>query len=292
MSVIRWNHGWCTGIAACGTFLALVLPVQADSQHDFPELGTVISVAIDRGHVYTIETGDKVYQMLCMMKAFQFTPPQCKIAGNPIIVNDTVHFRRDGDVAYLSDGGNGEEKLLILSTELKVLSPLPLSSGLAAGERGAVLGIGMQLDRSRHSAAPNNDTPSGPVIAIPVTGGPPVQVIPAAPPNGGVVTGTPVTGGAPVTAIPVTPMSSPARSASAWIHFVRLQTAGRVYDLACPSKSCSLKKGPIQLGDQLAIRVQKKFAYLSLPVPGPTSEQKFEILAVRSIDDPPGIPAH
>ena len=84
-----------------------------------------------------------------------------------------------------------EEKLRILSTELKVLPSLPATTNPSAGESCAVLGRGMDLVKSQYSvgwassAAPTSVPPtasrsspvipSGPVLAIPVTGGPPVQ---------------------------------------------------------------------------------------------------------------------
>lgn len=291
MSATSWKYLWM-GVAACGAFLAAVPPISADSKHDYTETGRVISATADHGHVYTIETGDKIYRMLCMIKLFHSTPPQCKIAGKPIVVNDTVRFRRDDDTAYIPNTDNSEERLLILSTELKVLSPLPAGASLSAGEHGAVLGMGVQVDKSQNRVGTGSTIPSGPVLATPVTGGPPVVVIPTGPAGGGgVITGTPVTGGPPITAIPVTPITSYMGGQQAvWAHFLRLQTSDRVYDLACPSKSCSLKSGAIQLGDVLSIRIEKKYAYLSLPVPGPSSEQRFAILAVRNVDDPPEIP--
>jgi hypothetical protein len=313
------------GVAACGGLLCGILPVEADNQHDYPEEGTVISATIEHGYVYTIETNDKIFQVLCVSwNPFRQTPPVCKAGGQPIAANDRVHFRLDGDMAYMRGSGSGEERLVILSTELKLLLPLPITAALAP-ESGAVLGLGLETRTSRHpataappptgpSASPGASSPSiptGPVIAVPVTGGPPVQVIPTGPVNGGVVTGVPVTGGPPVTAIPAAPVggSSAARTSGAgvanvpmtpaptvegsqWVHFVRVQTAGHVYDLACRSKSCSLEHNPIQLGDLLTIRIVKKSAYLSGANTGANDEQRFEILDVRSVNEEPGVPPH
>jgi hypothetical protein len=177
----------------------------------------------------------------------------------------------------------------------------------------------MEIHRSRTAAlfspAPNSGLttasaaspviPTGPVTAIPVPGGPPVQVIPTGPVSGGVITGTPTTGGAPVTAIPTGPVTGipvanasppmtagPVSGGAAWVHFLRVQTASHVYDLACTSKSCSLNDRQIQLGDLLAIRLKKKVAYLSWLTPGKSSEGKFQVLDVRNIGQVPAPPPH
>lgn len=328
------------GIAVWGAWTG-ALALYADNPHDYPETGTVIASTVDHGFVYTIETGDKVYQMVCMAGSiFHPYSQPCTSGGRPIVVHDTVRFRVDGDIAHMPGSGDAEEKLLILTTELKILPPLPAST-TAVGDCGAVLGVGVEIhdvqttvrttalpmpphpassgSSSIGPATPSGTTPviaSAPVTAIPVTGGPPVQVIPTGPVNGGPVTGVPVTGGRPVVAVPIGPVTgTPVASASSlpsssppaatppassstvvdertWVHFLRIQTAGRVYDLACPSKSCSLKDRPIQLGDVLAFRIEKKFAYLSWPTAGTNSERKFEILDVRDIDEPAPTPRH
>ena len=310
------------GMAVCAALLGAVLPVSAQGQPTYPEEGTVISATVEHGHIYTIETADKILKGLCVsLNPFRQAPPVCDAGGRPMAVNDRVHFRRDGDMAYMPGNASAEQRLVILSTELKILPALPDTAAMAP-ESGAVLGLGLEARTSRYSVSsapsPNvpNTTPAsasprmpaGPVTAIPVTGGPPLQVIPTGPVNNGPVTGVPVTGGPPVTAVPVTPVAasqagstsgsgvsnSPITAASAvegshWIHFVRVQTAAHVYDLACSSKSCSLEHSPLQLGDLLTIRIEKKSAYLSR---AGASEQKFEILAVRSVDDAPGVPPH
>jgi hypothetical protein len=308
------------GFGACAALLAGILPAQPANQHDYPEEGTVISAAVDHGHVYTLETDNDILRVLCIsLNPFRQTPPVCKSGSRPIAVHDKLHFRRDGDMAYMLASGSGEQRLLILSTELKILPPLPDTAALAP-ESGAALGLGLEARPGRQPAGatpsptPPSAThadclPAGPVTATPVTGGPPVEVIPTGPVSGGVVTGVPVTGGPPVTAIPVAPVSSadctagggpanapitpaPTSPGTRWVHFVRVQTAAHVYDLACRSKSCSLDHNPIQLGDLLALRVEKKLAYLSRANAGANDEQKFEILDVRSVNDPPGVPPH
>jgi hypothetical protein len=313
------------GLAFCGVLLVGILPDPADAQHDYPEEGTVIAATLENGHVYTIETDDNVFQVLCTsLNPFRQTPPVCRTGDRPIAVHDTVHFRRDGDMAYVPGSGSREQRLLILSTELKILPPLP-DTPLLAPVSAAVLGLGLETravrrpagatpppaEPSAGSGASSPSTPAGPVIAVPVTGGPPVPVIPTCPTNGGVITGVPVTGGPPVTAIPVTPVGgdsaastsggevadppmtpAPTAPGSQWVHFVRVQTAEHVYDLACRWRSCSLEHNPIQLGDLLSIRVENRSAYLSGAIPAGKNEQKFDILDVRSVNDPAGVPPH
>lgn len=329
MSAIPLKH-LAIGVAAGSAFLAGVLPLQADSKRDYPETGTVISATTDQGDVYRIETGAKIYQMECIKAGmFQATPPRCEISGKPIAISDTVHFRLEDDTAYIPASGDHEEKLHILSTELKSLPPLPATTNVSAGESCAVLGFGMDLVTSQYSvkvaspvalssgtatASGNSPViPTGPVMAIPVTGGPPVLVNSTGPVTGGMITGMPVTGGAPVTAIPVGPVSgipiggppsddgvianansttSRTISESEWVPFLRVQTAGQVYKLACASKPCWLKGRAPQLGDLLTIQVQEKVAYLSWQPPDPKGKQKFTILSVKNIDEPQAAPLH
>jgi len=316
-------------LAACGAFLAGALPLQADNKHDYPETGTVISATTDNGDVYNIDTGDKIYQLECgNASVLRPIPHQCEISGKPIAVQDTVHFRiedeEDEDVAYTPANRNHEEKLRILSTELKVLPQLPATTNPSAGESCAVLGRGMDLVESQYSvgwassAAPTSVPPtasssspvipSGPVLAIPVTGGPPVQVMATGPSSGSIVTGVPVTGGAPITAISVAPLmgtstggiappidngiaapiyTTTTYTASEWVPFLRVQTAGNVYKLACPVKECWLKNRAPLLGNLLTIRIQDGVAHLAWQPPGPKGEQKFPILSVSRVDEPP-----
>ncbi len=310
--VTQWKH-LSFGVAAC-SLLAGILPLQADNQRSYPESGKVISVASAHGYVYTVETSGKVYQLLCTSVSFFQIPRPCKIDGKPLAANDKINFREKADYAYVQSTGNSEVKLGILSAELKILPPLPT---VRNGDSGAVLGLGMEVagSRSRGIFAPNigaststaggSVMPTGPVEAIPVTGGPPVEVIPSGPVSGGVVTGTPTTGGPPVTAVPVAPVSgtpigntpaptigAPVSGGPSWVHFVRVQTSNRVYDLACRFNSCSLDRKQIQLGDLVGIRITKKYAYLSPLTAGKANEGKFEILAVHNIGDKPTAPPH
>ena len=328
-------------LAASSAVLLGVLPLHADNKHHYPEAGTVISVATtDQGHVYTIETGGRIKRVECVKaNLFQSTPSQCEVSGRPVAVNDSIHFRLDDiddDIAYIPANGDREEKLLILSTELKVLPPLPPPLDPSAGESCAVLGIGKDLVERQYtvslgsSAAPLSGMadasitapatsaspvmPAGPVTAVPVTGGPPVPVIATAPVTGGVITGVSVTGGPPVTAVPVAPVTGTPTSSttppdsvlananststtttvgeSEWVHFLRVQTEGRVYKLACPTRYCWLNDRAPQLGDLLTIRIKGNAAYISWRPPGPKGKHRFAILSVSQIDYRPATPSH
>ncbi|MGA3370626.1 MAG: hypothetical protein ABSC48_02575 [Terracidiphilus sp.] len=153
---------------------------------------------------------------------------------------------------------------------------------------------------------PSWSTPSGPVMssapvmAIPVTGGPPVLVTPIAPIHGGFVTGVPVTGGPPVTGHTMgtpagggLPMGSNDLRATiadirsvvafvrglhtSWVHQLRVQVGEKTYQLECSDKPCELDKKPIELGDSFMVRVQGKWAYLSSGSGSGVPEQKFRI---------------
>jgi hypothetical protein len=285
-------------------FILSSLPASAGAPHDYDRSGTVISVARDVVPVYTIESGDSVYTMACV-RIRLFGTPQCDWNGRPIAVGNQVRFRIEGDYAYMPVKGDNEERLMVEMTETKLLPPLPaVQPGL---EAGVVLGLGVTTEEHRYvfppasqpAASANSSSSPGsmaPVVAVPVTGGPPVVVTPTSPASGGVVTGVPATGGAPVTAIPVTPTDTAAPSAAPppsvsagtaasakqWIHVLRVQTASRVYDLACPARICSFGGNPIQTGDPLALRIEKKWAYVSSA--GTSHEHRFAILAVRNLD--------
>lgn len=287
--------------------LLAVLPLHAGASHDYPQTGTVLSVTTDQGVVYKIDSGDKIYKMECIKsRMFQATPPQCAIYERPIAVNDTVHFRLDEDeddtaTAYMPASGTHEEKLLVLSTELKALPPLSATPNRSTGQNCAVLSIGMDLVERQYSVGGGISPvmPFGPVTAIPVTGGPPVQVLAAGPVSGGVITGVPATGGPPVTAIPVAPVTGSTGSAtsttmvteSEWVPYLRVQTAEHVYKLACESNPCWVKDQEPQLGDMLTIRIKEK-AYLSWLPPGPKGEQKFAILTMDDMNEPAATPSH
>lgn len=291
----------------------------------YNESGSVLSAISKHGHFYQVATDSRIYLLMCTkVRSFQLGEPECKIAGKPIAAGDTVHFRIDGDWAYMPPISEGtEEKLRILTTELKVTPALPAAvspagapggngkGSSAASEGGFVIGTGLHV-KGQHGVgwsttpysaiAPGVTTASAatpvmataPVTAVPVTGGAPVVVMPTAPATGGVVTGVPVTGGAPITAIPTAPvMGAPVGGAPAaggmvmmggskpqWVHVLRIETAGKVYQLECSSKPCMLANKEIALGDALLLRADKKHAYLTSDPRGSGAEQQFKILSV------------
>ena len=185
-------------------------------------------------------------------------------------------------------------------------------------ERGMVIGTGWHVQGQKQVAWSTNPssasppsfnpiapapgiamgTPSAPVMAIapvtaiPVTGGAPVLVMPTGPVGGGVVTGIPVTGGAPITAIPTgpvmgVPMGAPRAGggvvmgggAPRWVHLLRVQAGKHIYLLECSGKPCEVDKKQIDLGDPLAIRAEKKWAYLSSASGSGGKEQRLKILS-------------
>jgi len=293
-------------LPTAGLVVALFLaasPAGAGTPHNYDKSGTVISVSRDVVPIYRIESGDSMYTMACVrVQSFHFGSPQCDWNGRRIAVDNQIRFRIEGDFAYMPVGADREERLLIEMTETKLLPPLPpVQPGL---EAGVVLGLGVTTEEHRYVIPPASQpatsaSSSGsmaPVVAVPVTGGSPVVVIPTSPASGGVVTGVPATGGAPITAIPVTPTDSgassaaPPPSASAgttttqWVHILRVQTASHVYDLACSGHVCALDGNHMQFGDPLALRVKGKWAYVSSA--GILHEQRFAILAVRDLNEP------
>ena len=314
-------------LAAITSFVALSL---ADDKPavKYAESGSVLSATFKHGYFYQVATGSRIYLLMCTkVKSFQLGSPECKIGDKPIAAGDTVDFRIDGDWAYMPPvSGETEEKLRILTTELKVIPALPASAtpaGVPPGngknsnpsfEAGVVIGSGLHLKGQQGagwSTTPNAAAASGittasaatpvmataPVTAIPVTGGAPVTVVPTAPTMGGVVTGVPVTGGAPITAIPTAPvMGVPVGGAPAsggtvmmggsrpqWVHVLRIQTAGKIYQLECSSKPCTLANKEIVLGDALHLRTDKKHAYLSSDPQSSGAEEKYKILSVSDV---------
>jgi hypothetical protein len=293
----------------------------------YNESGSVLSVLSKHGHFYQVATDSRIYLLMCAhVKAIEFGEPECKIGDKPIATGDTVHFRIDGDWAYMPLVADGsEEKLRILTTELKVIPALPATASPAippspnpTSEPGIVIGTGLHV-KGQHGvgwstipasamASPlttaSAATPvmaTAPVTAIPVTGGAPVVVMPTAPTTGGVVTGVPVTGGAPITAIPTAPVmgvpvgGAPASGATVmmggskpqWVHVLRIQTAGKIYQLECSSQPCMVANKEIGLGDSLALRADKKHAYLSSDPPTSGAEQEFKILSTTESGSAP-----
>ncbi|MGA3373795.1 MAG: hypothetical protein ABSC48_18780 [Terracidiphilus sp.] len=239
--------------------------------------------------------------------------PECKIDDKPIADGDTVQFRVDGDWAYMPAAKGGEEGLRILTTELKVIPPLPApaagESGKGAipgGERAMVIGAGMHI-RGQRPAAWSADPSSvksslragygggpamatGPVMAIPVTGGPPVIVMPIGPVGAGTVTGVPLTGGPPVVGMPVGGAGATHGGGGGpppWVHLSRVQAGAKIYQLECSAKPCEVEGKQIELGDTLAIRVEKKWAYVTSGPESGAKEQKLRILSETEDDAAP-----
>lgn len=288
--------------------LLSVRPVLAGSAHNYDRSGKVISVTRDVVPVYRIESEDSIYTMACVrIRLFYLGVPQCDWNGRPIAKGDQVRFRIEGDYAYMPVKGDEEERLMVEMTEAKLLPPLP--SAPAGLEGAVVLGLGVTAETHQYAALPSpqpstsasSSSSSGsmaPVVAVPATGGAPEVVIPTSPTTGGAVTGVPATGGAPITAIPVAPTAAATSSSSnisapsapsggttsttQWVHILRVQTASHIYDLACSGRTCALNGTPIQTGDALTVRVEKKWAYVSSA--GGSREQRFAILSVRDVD--------
>ena len=277
-----------TAIAIFG----LLLPSQqmfARSSHNYDMSGTVIAIAQDSGAVYEIESSDSVYTLACARSRFKQV--KCDWNGHSIIAGDHVSFRIKGIYAYMPVSTDDEERFTVLMTEIKQLPPLPtVPVGL---ESAVVRGVGFTSSGSipsasvaaTHAPAPGS---MAPVVAVPTTGGVPVVVVPTAPATSPVITGVPTTGGAPITAVAVAPPTDTIPSIAStdsepqWIRVLRVQTTSHIYDLTCDANSCKLNGKSIQLGDLLALRIDKKRAYVS--VGGNSPERRFAILAVHNID--------
>jgi len=70
-----------------------------------------------------------------------------------------------------------------------------------------------------------------------------------------------------------------------WVHVLRIQTAGKIYQLECSGKPCAITNKEIALGDAVTLRADKKHAYLSFSATGQaqSGEQEFKILEVTDI---------
>jgi len=340
-SILKSLFGGVVFLAAITSYAGQVpadaKPADKYAAEKYNESGSVLSVLSKHGHFYQVATDSRIYLLMCThVKAIDFGAPECKIGDKLIATGDTLHFRIDGDWAYMPlPAADAEEKLRILTTELKVIPPLPAPASLGNAspanaspanppssnpptEPGVVIGTGMQV-KGQHGigwsttptavASPittaSAATPvmaTAPVMAVPVTGGAPVVVMPTAPTTGGVVTGVPVTGGAPITAIPTAPvMGVPVGGAPTaghpvmmggggapqWVHVLRIQTAGKIYQLECSSKPCTVANKQVGLGDTLALRTDKKHAYLCSNPQTPGVEQEFTILSVTNSGSAP-----
>lgn len=275
------------GIAICGAVVACCGTAHAASKHEYTETGTVISVDSDRAHTYGIETADRIYMMECTsVKAFSISSPECLLAGKPIMYQDTVQFRRDGDTAYMPLGGDREEKLQIHYTQLKTMPPLAASAPNNSGESAAVRGMGIQISGYSKFDNGNPARPAGPISATTMGGGQPGDGMPGGPGGGGMGgpgSGGPQGGGNPTATAGAS--AEPETNVPNWIHFLRVQTAGQVYDLSCGSRPCSLNGKTLQLGDSLTVRADSKTAHLSQPASGSAKEQSFAILATHDVRD-------
>lgn len=303
------------GVVLLSVVAFCLLPLWAkDKQaNDYPLSGKVLSSSSKGSHAYQVETDSRIYLMLCeKVKGFHMSLPECKVDDRPIADGDTVQFRVDGDFAYMPVAKGAEDGLRILTTELKVIPPLPpataseKSEGSKDDERGMVIGTGMHIRGQKHVAWSTDPSSvkrpfynggsssgpvmaTGPVMAIPVTGGAPVMMMPTGPIGAGVVTGIPVTGGAPMVGVPVggAPMGAHAGGGGPppWVHLLRVKAGGNIYQLECSVKPCEADKTEIGLGDTVVIRAEKKWAYVSLGANGGGKEQKLRILSETEEDD-------
>jgi hypothetical protein len=232
-------------VVFAGVLTFCLSPAWAKDRQDtnYPLSGKVLTSSSKGAHSYQVATDSRIYLLLCdRVKGLHMGMPVCKIDDKPIAGGDTVQFRVDGDWAYMPAAKGEEEGLRILTTELKVIPPLPApaagESGKGAnpaGERAMVIGAGMHI-RGQKPVAWSTDPssvktsnfrggyggpamvtgpvmaspgtpvmPIGPVMATPVTGGPPVMVMAAGPVTGGIVTGV-ATGGGLVTGVATGPV--------------------------------------------------------------------------------------
>jgi hypothetical protein len=304
----------CKSALFCAVLSTFLLPARAKEKqpNDYPLSGKVLSTSAKGPHSYQLETESKIYLLLCeKVKGLHFGLPECKVGDKPIMTGDTIQFRDDGDWAYVAAAKGAEDGLRILTVELKVLPPAPAPAGKGSGdEPGMVIGAGMHIlgqkkvawstDPSSvkassirgggYTSAPAMAT--GPVMAIPVTGGAPVLVT-AVSPVGGVVTGIPVTGGPPIVGVPIGGAAhggAVGGGAPPWVHLLRIRAGNTIFSLECSAKPCEIDKKPIVLGDTLTVRAEKKWAYVSFGNGG-GKEQKLRILGESEEDDTPTAPS-
>ena len=285
-----------------------LLPCWAKNKEasNYPLSGKVLSTSAKGAHLYQVATDSRVYLLLCeKVKGFHMSAPECKVDDRPITGGDTVEFRVEGDWAYMPAAKGAEEGLRILTTELKVIPPMPVAASVGGtGERGLVVGTGMHIQGQKMvgwstdpssvkrqnwnaGASSGPAMATGPVLAIPVTGGPPVMMIPTGPVGGGVMTGVPVTGGPPVVGMPIAGQAGGAAAGGGpppWVHLLRVQAGEKIYQLQCSAKLCEVDKKEIELGDTIVIRVEKKWAYVSLVTGSGGKEQKLRILGEMDDD--------
>jgi hypothetical protein len=263
---------------------------------EYPLSGKVLASSAKGTHSYQIATDSRIYLMMCMrVSGFHWGMAECKVNDKPIAVGDTIQFRVDGDKAFMPDL-KGEEELRVLTTEFKVIPELaPAAAGEsgkdAGSERAQVIGTGVHI-RGQKMVAWSTDPSSvkrpsynggsagsmAPVMAIPVTGGAPVMMMPTMPSSGAFVMGVPATGGAPVMGVR---MGGPAMGGGGpppWVHILRVRAGESLYVLECPGKACEVDKKQIELGDTVLMRAEKKWAFVSSEGNSGGKEAKFRIL--------------
>jgi hypothetical protein len=307
-----------TNAKSLGIPLLILLPIAslAAPAYNYPLTGTVLEAKtiLGRAHAYKIETDTSIYKLLCYRHALMVAlPAECTVNGKPLATGDEVHLRTDGKTIFLEAGNNKEHQLSILLEEAKILPPLLAPSGVA-GEGAVLLARGLELSsQSVAQSTPSpvfptpvsstSTIPSGPVIAIPATGGAPVLVTPTSPVTGGVVTGINTATGQPVTGISTSPIntssstspslfgSASSSSGPAWMAVLYLQTESHIYKVACAAWSCAGVGHQLALGDLLVARISGKWAYVSSASAsgqnGKMKESKFRVLSVTSADDAP-----
>jgi len=64
-----------------------------------------------------------------------------------------------------------------------------------------------------------------------------------------------------------------------WVHLLRVRAGENIYQLECSAKPCEIDKKPIELGDLLVVRAEKKWAYVSSGSASGGKGQKFRILS-------------
>lgn len=282
--------------------LTLSIPILCSSlsqaEDKYPLTGKVLSISSTNGNAYRVVTDTRVYQLLCIRdKGIHFRPPECLLNDKPIAVGDSVAFREEGDWAYMPLDNDKEEKMLILSVELRTIpaavqpsSSSNANASTAGGMQGVVIGIGyigagpVGASTGISTASPGSPVmPTAPVMVTPSTGGAPVMVTGTGPTGGGVVTGVPTTGGAPVTGTAIGPVTGMPIGGGGGgprlIPTVHVQLGDKSYQLVCSRRPCEVDKEKIGLGDTLNIRIEKKWAYVSSATQSGGKEEKLRIIS-------------
>lgn len=110
--------------------------IQAKDAKTYPEEGKIVATGLTEwvinrqhqyAHTYTVEAGGKRYVLECGHKPiFGTTGEECG-GSKKLQIGDVIHFRMENDRVFIpitkTDNSAGEEKLKILSTELKPDQP-------------------------------------------------------------------------------------------------------------------------------------------------------------------------